>query len=1021
MHGRWKKKAYLMIAVELISLIVLGIFLTSMQTSLSVKNQRNDIQEKIQQMAGLLQAADEAAEQATASYDEVYQAKASSLAYMANKLSEFEYSDSRMEEYRKLLDVSNVLILDREGNTLAKARLSPADFTRNRYNQLRGVFHSSEAPAAFEVEKDGLRYRYYGAKIDYETMAVIEQDPAELKQLLEDTSTWKSILSNVSIGMDGYAFAVSNRDYTFLYHPDEELVGKDALDAGISVTELEEGNDTWLTVNGERFYCGVTLLEDAYIICAVPESEIIASRNITIGIVLFVFFAVITVVITYAVLMMADEEKNGRKEKGSRAAGGFIFNGVIGRKIGTIALIGLLLILGISYYMQTLFSLSRYSMSNNERVEEVERTNDHNEKEIAVITEQYNSRYLNKGRIASYILSREPGLANRTELAEMSRVLGVETIGVFDSEGLMTVTNASYSKFRISSDPENQSYEFNKLLNGADYVIQEAQPDELSGAYHQYIGVSLRDEEGESYGFVQIAVTPSKLEEALASTSISAVLSGVKTGVNGFAFAVNKEDKTFAYYPEEKLIGRKVLEYGMEEDELRDGYCDYITVGTERYYGSSLETGQYYIYVVIPEKEMTGTRGPIALASAGVSLICLAVVCLLLTFSRKGAVKETANGERTNSGPMIDVVMPDGSTRRTESAASRWANRSLGWDEKTPEQQSTTVIKGLISLLALVICAAVLFEDRFFDSNSIFMYVLKGRWERGINIFAMTACVMVLCVVSVATMVLRKLLQLLSKTFDARGETVCRLLSSFLKYVSVIAALYYCLALFGVDTATLLASAGILSLVIGLGAKTLVSDILAGLFIIFEGEFRVGDIVTVGDWRGTVMEIGVRTTKIEDPSKNIKIISNSDVNGVINMTRQHSFASCDVGIEYGESLERVENILAKELPHIKRRVPSIQEGPFYKGVVSLGDNSVNIRIVAQCAEADRLQLGRDLNREMKLIFDKYDINIPFPQIVLNQPIEYKEATAREKLQADRFAKEQSRLARELETEQEEEV
>ena len=105
--------------------------------------------------------------------------------------------------------------------------------------------------------------------------------------------------------------------------------------------------------------------------------------------------------------------------------------------------------------------------------------------------------------------------------------------------------------------------------------------------------------------------------------------------------------------------------------------------------------------------------------------------------------------------------------------------------------------------------------------------------------------------------------------------------------------LYYCFALFGVDTATLLVSAGILSIAISLGAKDMVGDILAGLFIIFEGEFRVGDIVMIGDWRGTVLEIGVRTTKIEDGSKNIKIIRNSNVTDVINMTKRSSYAFCD--------------------------------------------------------------------------------------------------------------------------------
>ena len=184
------------------------------------------------------------------------------------------------------------------------------------------------------------------------------------------------------------------------------------------------------------------------------------------------------------------------------------------------------------------------------------------------------------------------------------------------------------------------------------------------------------------------------------------------------------------------------------------------------------------------------------------------------------------------------------------------------------------------------------------------------------------------------------------------------------------------------------------------------ADIIAGLFIIFEGEFRVGDIIQVGGSKGTVMEIGVRTTKINDGSGNILVLRNSGISNVVNMTKEHSFAAVEVGIEYGESLERVENILAKELPNIRKRLPAIIDGPFYRGVTMLADNSVNIKIVAECNEKDRGGLTNDLNREMKLLFDKYGISIPFPQVVVNQPTVFKKATAAEKRAADAFNAEQ---------------
>ena len=543
-----------------------------------------------------------------------------------------------------------------------------------------------------------------------------------------------------------------------------------------------------------------------------------------------------------------------------------------------------------------------------------------------------------------------------------------------------------------------------------EYLIQDAQVNDLTGEYEQYIGVTLRDEEGNANGFVQICIEPSLLEDVLENMELTSVLRGIRVGNEGIVFAVDSENEKFGYYPTERLIGKSASSYGITKSQMTDGYTGYLTINSESYYASSLGIGENYIYIAVPSGNVAGNRLPLTITSGAASLLALLIVFALLTFSRKEPEKVQEEKNKITHGHMADVVMPDKTVKRTKSAASRWQNNVIEWKEKTPEQQISSVLKTLLAVLAVIICIAVLFQDTFFDSQSIFRFVLSGDWAHGFNIFAVTCSLMLICVGSVITMIAQRILSLLARTMGAKGETICRLLHNFLKYISVLALLFYCLSLFGIDTATLLASAGILTLIVGLGAQTLVSDILAGLFIIFEGEFQVGDIVTIGDWRGTVVEIGIRTTKILDGSGNIKIISNSDVTGVVNMTREFSYSWIDVGIEYGESLERVESILEDEFPNIRKRIPNILDGPFYKGVVSLGDNSVNIRIMVLCAEGDRIQMERDLNREMKLIFDRHNISIPFPQVVINKPAEFKEATTWEKLKSERFTKEQREAA-----------
>lgn len=248
-------------------------------------------------------------------------------------------------------------------------------------------------------------------------------------------------------------------------------------------------------------------------------------------------------------------------------------------------------------------------------------------------------------------------------------------------------------------------------------------------------------------------------------------------------------------------------------------------------------------------------RTPLTLASAGLNFLFLIVTFFVLTFDVEK--ERLSHQDAKNPEPpehedrMIDVQMPDGRVTKTEAAASRWENLTIDWVEKTPEQKIATVIKIIFGVLAIVISIIVLFQNKFFDNDSIFAYILSGHWEHGLNIFAFTVCFIIISIGMTVATIIRKILNLLSTstTFGTRGETFCRLLGSFIKYVSIliVAIVCFCLSVLGVNTTTLLASAGILSLAISFGAKELVADITSRLFIIFEGDFRVGDIIMVGD------------------------------------------------------------------------------------------------------------------------------------------------------------------------------
>jgi small conductance mechanosensitive channel len=220
-----------------------------------------------------------------------------------------------------------------------------------------------------------------------------------------------------------------------------------------------------------------------------------------------------------------------------------------------------------------------------------------------------------------------------------------------------------------------------------------------------------------------------------------------------------------------------------------------------------------------------------------------------------------------------------------------------------------------------------------------------------------------------------------------RSGTGILLLKSFYNYFVLFLGLFFILTAWGVDSLTLLASVGLIGFVVSFGAQGLIEDILAGLFLILEKQFSVGDIVIIDGFRGVVTEIGLRTTKFLDiGNQDLKIINNKDVRNVINASINLSTAVCDVGIAYEEDLEKVEKLIAEDfIPTVKKKYAElIGDGPNYAGVTGLADSSVNLKFVAKCKEEDRFKLGRLMNREFKLFCDRNKIDIPFPQVTINQ-------------------------------------
>ena len=216
-----------------------------------------------------------------------------------------------------------------------------------------------------------------------------------------------------------------------------------------------------------------------------------------------------------------------------------------------------------------------------------------------------------------------------------------------------------------------------------------------------------------------------------------------------------------------------------------------------------------------------------------------------------------------------------------------------------------------------------------------------------------------------------------------KAKTISSLVRSLIKYIAIIVAICAVLILWGVDVIGIIAGVGVLTLIIGLGCQSLIQDVVSGIFIVFDDYFAVGDTVIIDGFRGTIVEVGLKTTKLQDFGGNIKSITNSSINTVVNMSRLRSVVSVTLSVSYNEDVERVEALIINEIEELKTKIPNIIEGPWYKGIDNITASSIDFLVLCFVEEDNRFQVTRDLKREFYLLFKKNNVQIPYTQVTIN--------------------------------------
>lgn len=220
-----------------------------------------------------------------------------------------------------------------------------------------------------------------------------------------------------------------------------------------------------------------------------------------------------------------------------------------------------------------------------------------------------------------------------------------------------------------------------------------------------------------------------------------------------------------------------------------------------------------------------------------------------------------------------------------------------------------------------------------------------------------------------------------------RKETLMRIFNGIVKILLITIATLMILSEIGIKIAPILAGAGIAGIAVGFGGQYLIRDIITGLFIIIENQFRVGDVVSIKGVGGTVEDITLRMTTLRDLDGTVHHIPNGEITVVSNMSKYFSRVNLNIGVAYNTRLDHaieVVNRVGKDLAEDPARKEHIISAPQFLRVDSLSDSSVDLKILGDTKPIMQWAVMGELRKRIKEAFDKEGIEIPFPQLTVHK-------------------------------------
>lgn len=586
--------------------------------------------------------------------------------------------------------------------------------------------------------------------------------------------------------------------------------------------------------------------------------------------------------------------------------------------------------------------------------------------------------YLEYAGRAAKLIDTNPELNNKEDLADLSRIIGAEYIMLFDSSGKEIGTSSEYINMELGKDESGNATstaDFRRILNGVPGIAHEAVKDEVTGRKLELYGIRMNDTKTGTYGVLLVAVKPETSGVGGETLTVNNILTYL-TPTGKTSLRIDPETGTINATNNYVLASMYVEaeDLGFGSSMLKDGVADFTRIGSERYFcGSKKARSGEILYICTPDTMILGNGMEYGLiCGVGFSLVFFLLCLYLLRGYSNEMIEAVEERNRKAAEEKKEQQNEETVPQTIRARLSDFFKHILG--KSKPEKIALKAFEVMLGLTFIDVLRD-LEAGNAFGEQLVMNYVLAGKWNKGFNIFSMTSIVLLLVAVLFGVLFVKFIFSVGGRMLNSRGNTICRMISNLITYIAVIAFIYYALSFLGVDTKAILASVGVFGIGLSVGAKDLISDMFAGISMIFEGNYQVGDIVNIDGYRGMVEEVGVRSTRLIGRGGNIKVIGNQSIKSVMNLTKMNSWVNTTIKVDVNYPLRDAEEIIGKAIPNIANENEKIISGPYYKGVQAVENGYAVLAFNAECKESDFYDVERILVREILLALREKNVPV----------------------------------------------